>query len=894
MPKQSSLQSKTTKKNHSSSKKRVSVSPKVKNNANSVVSLKKEKKSSGAKDASVNNGVVSSRRRKQETVPKKGTREVMKVDKSKALDVFRRWGHLKADIDPLKTLKPFPHRDLDGLTNGEWKELESFYCGKIGYEFMHMPYPERCEWLAKRIESDPEEVDERRILKRILSVETFEKFLHTKYVGAKRFSLEGLAAVVPLLDSILDQAAERGVEVVMLGMAHRGRLNVMHHIVDTLAEHIIANFEDVDPRSALGGDDVKYHKGATGTYVTSSGKSISVELAPNPSHLEAVNSVIMGRAKARQYRMNDHEGKKVLCIILHGDAAFAGQGINAEALNYADIPGFSIGGTVHVVINNLIGFTATQPALFSGRYCTDVAKRLDVPIFHVNGESPNDVVRIGKIASDYRADFASDVVIDLVGYRRYGHNEVDDPTLTSPSLYHRIKERPVLFELYADEIGVSDENIKQIEQGAFALFEESLHKGRALTKKPVLESAQNQWASFLGGLYQHAYDVPTNVSAEVLSQVGKKLSSVPGGFTIHPKVKKLLEFREEMANGTRPIDWGGAELLAYGTLVNEGVMVRLVGQDSGRGTFTHRQAVLRDYKTDDVHIPLCNISESQGMFEVYDSMLSEAAAVGFEYGFTREYPEALVLWEAQFGDFVNGAQIIIDQFISAGEDKWGTLSGLVMLLPHGYEGAGPEHSSARLERFLQLCAEDNMQVAQPSNAAQFFHLLRAQALRSWRKPLIVMTPKSMLRLPAATSSLDELVDGSFQEVLNPDKDAYSGAERLIFCSGKIVHELRKEREKKGITNTAIATVELFYPVPEDEIRATIRSYPNLKTVLWVQDEPANMGGLTFIRPVLERLAGGKSILSVKRSASASPATGSPKAHLMEQEALLRMAFSTGG
>ncbi|HMO18194.1 MAG TPA: 2-oxoglutarate dehydrogenase E1 component [Oligoflexia bacterium] len=819
------------------------------------------------------------------------------VDRARALDLYRRWGHLQADIDPLGTLTPFPHRDFDALRQSgienEWREFESYYCGKIGAEFMHLPYPERAEWIASRMESAPEDVDERNILKRILSVETFERFLHTKYVGAKRFSLEGLAVIVPLLDSILDQAAERGVELVMLAMAHRGRLNVMHHIADTLAEHIIANFEDIDPRSALGGDDVKYHKGATGTYVTSSGKSLEIELAPNPSHLEAVNPVIMGRTKARQERMDDPEGDKVLCIILHGDAAFAGQGIAAEALNYAEIPGFSIGGVIHVIVNNLIGFTATQPALYTGRYCTEIAKRIPAPVFHVNGESPNDVVRVGKIATDYRGDFKSDVVIDVIGYRKYGHNEVDDPTLTSPVLYHKIKERPVLFQLYAEQIGVDQSDIEQLEQGALALFEESLQRGRSLTKKPVLDKNTNHWSKYFGGLYQKSYEVPTNVTSELLEKVGKGISEVPTGFSLHPKLGKLLESRLEMSQGKRAIDWGGAEALAFGTLLEEGIRVRLVGQDSGRGTFTHRQAVLRDFQNGQVHIPLCHLSKNQAVFEVYDSMLSEAAAVGYEYGFTREYPDSLVMWEAQFGDFVNGAQIIIDQFISAAEDKWGSLSGLVMLLPHGYEGAGPEHSSARLERFLQLCAEDNMQVAQPSSASQYFHLLRTQALRPWRKPLIVMTPKSMLRLPAASSSAQELVNGKFNPVLDLDGEEFLGAERLIFCSGKIVHELKKERDKRSIKNTAISSIEIFYPSPEEEIRAVIKKYRKLKTILWVQDEPANMGALFFIMPIIKRLAGGLTVLSVKRSASASPSTGSPKAHLMEQEALFRMAFSVG-
>lgn len=813
---------------------------------------------------------------------------------NQVIELFRRWGHLKAEIDPLGNFQKQDYAPLDELNFSLYPELVRAYCSKVGSEFMHISFPDRCEWLAEKIEEGGFEFDELSVLKRIVSVEMFEKFLHTKYVGAKRFSLEGIAGVVPLLDAILDDAAEQGVEVVMLGMAHRGRLNVMHHIVDTLAEHIVANFEDVDPKSALGGDDVKYHKGAAGLYVTSSGKTIKVELAANPSHLEAVNPVVMGRARARQELMGDGDGSKVLCVLLHGDAAFSGQGIAAETLNYMSIPGFSVGGTINIILNNLIGFTATQPALYSGRYATDIAKRLEVPIMHVNADSPKDIIKVGRISSQYRAKFKSDFVIDLVGYRRYGHNEVDDPTLTSPVLYKQVKERPILCELYADEIGLSKDQLKQIESQSLELFEESLRRGREIKSKPNLDKLGSPWDSFYGGLYKDSYEVPTIVPTTRLSQVGEALGSTPAGFNLHPKLGKLLELRREMAGGIKPVDWGCAEGLAFGTLLQEGYPIRLVGQDCRRGTFTHRQAVLYDYETGAPYFSLGGIAEkSNTTLSMYDSMLSEAAAIGFEYGYTRENPNALVLWEAQFGDFVNGAQIIIDQFLSAAEDKWSLLSGLVLLLPHGYEGAGPEHSSARVERFLQLCAEDNMQVCQPSSASQYFHLLRRQAMRVWKKPLIVITPKSMLRLPAACSPISEFSNGYFHLVSDVGNLEFKNATRMLLCTGKVVHELRAERAKLQDKETAIVTVEQLYPTPERELRETLKAYPNLRSIVWVQDEPANMGALSFIKPSLDRVSNGIPVYSVKRSASASPATGSPSAHAMEQKALMNMAFVIG-
>ena len=806
-------------------------------------------------------------------------------------DSFRRWGHLQADLDSLQRLPSAAHRELDQAKGKEADKWRKIYCGKVGVEFMHMPHSDRCDWIAERMEGARPEIDRRNILKRILINETFEKFLHTRYVGTKRFSLDGTAALIPLLDSVLDDSGDHGAEMVMLAMAHRGRLNVMHHIAETLAETIIAGFEDIDPKSALGRDDVKYHKAATGVYKTASGKEIFVDLASNPSHLEAINPVLMGRVRARQERLNDKEGRKCLGIIMHGDAAFAGQGVAAESLNFAGLPGFDVGGTVHIVINNLIGFTTAPKALFSTRYATDIAKRLDVPIFHVNGESPDDVVFVGKLASEYRRTFKSDVVIDLIGYRRFGHQEQDDPTLTSPVLYEKISKRRLLFELYADEIGIADEDIKQLQKSAIDLLEDGLEKGRSMTKAPTWAVAPNYWDSYTGGFYNESLEVDTAVSAENLELVTSRLTTLPETFTPHPKLLKLWEQRREMGTGKRAIDWGMAEALAFGSLLTQGVPVRLVGQDCRRGTFSHRHAVLHDFKTGDEFCPLAALATDHALFDIYDSMLSEAAAVGFEYGFSRDYPEALVCWEAQFGDFANGAQIIIDQFIAAGEDKWGMLSGLVMLLPHGFEGAGPEHSSARLERFLQSAAEDNIQVCNPSSSGQYFHLLRRQVLRSWRKPLIVMTPKSMLRAPAACSPRSELTDGLFQNVIVHGLDEFAEADRLLFCTGKITHELVAERTKRGLTDTAIVSIEQLYPLPEKELLEVLKRHSNASTVMWVQEEPANMGALSYIRPLIERVATGRKVTTVRRSASASPATGSAKAHVFEQEAIIKLAFA---
>lgn len=804
---------------------------------------------------------------------------------------FRHWGYLQADLDPFKRITPIGHRDLDTATGPVADEFRSHYCGKIGVEFMHIPYPDRIDWLAQKFESSrPATPDPNFVFRRLASAKLFESFLHIRYVGTKRFSLEGTTALIPLMDSIMERAADSGFEYIMIGMSHRGRLNVVHHIACIEPSTIFVGFEDVDPRSMLGSGDVKYHKGATGIYETQSGKKLEVHLGSNPSHLEAINPVLTGRARARQNRLSDRARKKVLVVLLHGDAAFAGQGVTAETLNYADLPGFRVGGTIHIIVNNLIGFTAKPRYLHSGHFASDVAKRLPIPIFHINGESPDEVVWAGATAMDYRATFQSDVVLDLIGYRRYGHNEADDPSITSPALYEQIKEHTSLHHEYARSHNISEENITQAEEQLLQKFEEGHRRAQTLDKYPALRALPDYWSNYVGGPYSNSFEVETAVSHERLLAVTNCLANVPEGFSLNPKVIKLLEQRKEMGAGKRAVDWGMAELLAFGSLLSEGVPVRVTGQDSRRGTFASRHAVYYDTKTEEQYIPLCHLSPEQGKFDIYDSMLSEFAALGFEYGFSREYPEALVCWEAQFGDFVNGAQTIIDQFISAAEDKWSILTGLTVLLPHGFEGQGPEHSSARIERFLQLAAEDNMQICYPSTAAQYFHLLRRQVLRKWRKPLIVFTPKSMLRAKPASSLIADFTSGKFQLVID-DLPEFHSASRILVGSAKIVHELKTERAKRKESDVAILSIEQLYPFPDDELGEILAQYKNARSLVWVQEEPANMGALFFVRPYLEQIFGAKNVTSVKRSPSASPATGSPKAHSFEQETILKFAFA---
>jgi 2-oxoglutarate dehydrogenase E1 component len=808
-------------------------------------------------------------------------------------NIFRNWGHLQATLDPLGQYlppEPFPVEPPEGEFT---TEARGYYCGTIAAEFMHIANPERRQWLQAQMEQTPAPKNQAHILTQLIKADVFEQVIQSRYLGTKRFSLEGLTSLIPFLDAVFEKSASLGVDTSVFAMSHRGRLNVMTNTVGRSASEIFAKFEDVDPRSVLGGGDVKYHVGATGTYESPDGNKIDLHLASNPSHLEAVDPVALGRTRAKQMRLdvkaadNTYGKSKVLPIIMHGDAAFAGQGVFAEALVLASLPGYDVGGTVHVIVNNLLGFTALPEESNASRYASDLAKRLPIPILHVNAEDVDAVVRVAAIAAEYRHKFGSDIVVDLIGYRRHGHSEVDDPTVTQPRRYAIIKDHPVLYQIYAKKIGVDPAaEVAEIQNH----FLEDQKIASHADHKPRLAQLPDYWSPHKGGDFKPEYEVVTGLSAERVGELAALTTNYPEGFHVHSKVKKLFEQRLEMGAGKRPFDYGMAELVAYASLLADRTPVRLSGQDSQRGTFNQRHAVMVDIETETRYIPLAHISPDQARFEVYNSMLSEAAVLGFEYGYSRDYPEALVLWEAQFGDFANGAQIIIDQFIAAGEAKWGLLSGLVMLLPHGYEGQGPEHSSARLERYLQLAAHENIQICQPSTAAQYFHLLRRQALRLWRKPLVVFTPKSMLRHPDASSTLADFALPQFQNVL-PENDV-KDPRRLLICSGKIGHNLRVEREKRKDMGVGIVFVEQLYPWPEEEMQAALDQHPDVPEIVWVQEEPANMGALFYVMPLLKRMVGDRSLTSVKRSASASPATGSAKAHELEEKTLIDLAFGT--
>jgi 2-oxoglutarate dehydrogenase E1 component len=807
----------------------------------------------------------------------------------KTMDAYRRLGYLLADLDPLNRIEPEAQPGLEETDPATADYARRHYCGTIGVEFMHIPDPARRRWIEERMESEAQPFDQERILDFLTRAETFEQFLQARYLGTKRFSVEGVEALLPCLDQMLQGAAEHRVRQVVVAMSHRGRLNVMLHTVGRSSTDILAGFEDVDPRSTLGGGDVKYHMGATGNFTGANGHTVSIHLVSNPSHLEAVDPVALGRVRAKQVRLgDDRDHDLVFPVVLHGDAAFAGQGILAETLNMAELEGYGVGGTVHVIVNNMIGFTTEPKALHSSRFASDVARRLPVPIFHVNGEDPDAVARVARLAVDYRFAFKSDVIVDLIGYRRHGHSEVDDPTITQPLLYKKIQAHPPLWKLYARALGLSEGEADRRAEAIRAGLDAAHKEAAALAKKPSLRRMPAYWDNYQGGWWKPEYEVKTGLAAEEIAALTAPLTTAPEGFHVHKKIQALLAQRAEMGQGKRPVDYGMAEALAFASLVKAGVPVRLSGQDCRRGTFNQRHSVLIDIEDGHEYTPLENVAQGQARFEVYDSMLSEAAVLGFEYGISRDFPEALICWEAQFGDFANGAQIIIDQFISAAEDKWQLLSGVVLLLPHGFEGQGPEHSSARIERYLQLCAEDNMQVAQPSTAGQYFHLLRRQALIPWRKPLVVFTPKSMLRHKDSSSTLEDLARDHFLRVV---PDTVQNADRVLLCTGKIAHELRREREKRKDTSTAILVLDQLYPFPKDELRAAFASHPKARDIVWVQEEPANMGALSFVQPRLERLLG-RPIRSVKRSASGSPATGSAKAHTLEQQTLLTLAFTT--
>ncbi|MHB2007450.1 MAG: 2-oxoglutarate dehydrogenase E1 component [Acidobacteriaceae bacterium] len=806
--------------------------------------------------------------------------------REQVFDAFRRWGYLQAQLDPLRQY--LPAQPLSELTpTGEFADqARAIYCGTVGVEFMHIADPERRRWIQGRMETTQPAPDSQHTLNLLVEADIFEQVIQKRYLGTKRFSLEGVTALIPLLDAALNRAGELGAEKSVIAMSHRGRLNAMVNTLGKSAADIFSKFEDADPRSSLGSGDVKYHVGATGTFTTRQGQELGLHLVSNPSHLEAVDPVAMGRAYAKQMRYGAEGRDRVLPVIIHGDAAFAGQGIWAETMNLGSLEGFSVGGSLQIIANNLIGFTAEPDEYNSSRFASDIARRLPIPIFHVNAEDVDAVVRVASLAVEYRYQFHTDVVIDLIGYRRHGHSEVDDPTITQPLRYAKIQGHPPLHAIFAEKIGV---DARALVQQAESKFDEELKQARQMKKKAVLADLPEYWSHYKGGPHRAKYEVDTGISAEEIRAIADRLATFPADFHVHPKIQKLLEQRAEMGRGERPFDYSMAEAVAFGSLLTRGTPVRLSGQDSQRGTFNQRHSVLIDVEDETKFVPLNHLAPQQARFEVYNSMLSEAGVMGFEYGFSRDYPEALVLWEAQFGDFANGAQIVIDQFLSSAEDKWGLLSGLVLLLPHGYEGQGPEHSSARMERYLQIVARDNIQVCQPSTAAQYFHLLRRQALRPWRKPLVVFTPKSMLRHPDAVSPLADLTTPRFLNVL-PETEL-QGVTRLLICTGKIGHELRVEREKRKDSTTGVVFIEQLYPWPEEELRAAVDAQPDANELVWVQEEPENMGAYSYVLPRLRELAFDRQVRSVKRSAAASPATGSAKAHAMEQKTLIHLALS---
>ena len=839
------------------------------------------------------------------------------------VNAYRVRGHLLAQLDPLDHLPRWSHSDLDyrtyGFTDADLgrvmpsgglfgiseaplgeivRRLRATYSGTIGIEMMHITATERRAWLEQYIEPTlnvPSLDHDSRIyiLDRITASEQLESFIHTKYVGTKRFSLEGAESLIPLLEMVLERAGLQGVDEVVLGMAHRGRLNVLANIMGKSPADMFAEFEDIDPESMFGGGDVKYHLGFSSDRKTRVGDSLHLSLAFNPSHLEAVDPVVVGRVRAKQRRKRDHKHERVLGVIIHGDAAFAGQGLVAETLNLSELHGYRSGGTVHVIVNNQIGFTTLPAASRSTYYCTDVAKMIQVPIFHVNGDDPDAVAQVVRVAMEYRKTFHSDVIIDMFCYRKYGHNEADEPAFTQPALYDKIERKQSVRQVYGARL-VADGVISQADVDALVtrhhqLLEAAFGQKRE-RERPAVSAMRGIWSEYLGGPDAAVPEVDTGVVKETLTLITERITSLPEGFAAHAKILKLLATRRQMGSGQQPLDWGMGEALAFGSLVLEGNLVRLSGQDSRRGTFSHRHAVIVDQHSEAEYTPLSHLREEQAFFRIYDSPLSEAAVLGFELGYSLDYPDGLVMWEAQFGDFVNGAQVIIDQFINSSEDKWKRLAGLVMLLPHGFEGQGPEHSSARFERFLEASAEDNIQVCYPTTPAQYFHLLRRQVLRKWRKPLIVLTPKSLLRLPAARSDVAELSHGRFRRVLD-DPTPPPEVKRVLVCTGKIFYDLDEERRRRQDTETAILRIEQLYPLSDTLLARALDVYAQAEELVWVQEEPANMGAHRYIIVRLLQLAAHRAVRAVTRAESASPATGSSKAHAIEQTELVQRAFA---
>jgi 2-oxoglutarate dehydrogenase E1 component len=832
---------------------------------------------------------------------------------------FREIGHLLACLDPLEAC-PLEHPLLtlesvglapesldarfvppDGPANIQvplrdiLAALRETYSRSIGVEFMHLQDPAERRWLIERMEpvrNAPalDAADRRRILKKLSHAAAFEQFLNTKYVGVTRFSLEGGEALIPGLDFLLERSAALGCREVILGMAHRGRLNVQTNIIGKPFSDVFSEFENCyDPDLLVGAGDVKYHTGYLNDLRTEDGRELRILMMNNPSHLEAVDPVVEGFARARQDALASGP-ERVLPVLIHGDAAFAGQGVVAEVLNFSQLEGYRTGGTVHVIVNNQIGYTTLPEHARSSRYSTDMAKMLMVPIFHVHGENPEAVVHVMRLAADYRRQFAKDVVVDLIGYRRFGHNEGDEPYFTQPLMYERIRQRPAADTIYAqkllDEKLVTAAEVEGFASELRARLEadyDAVHGSACVFPEHRFYEG---WERF-SGVYSPV-SLETGVARGTLLALARGLARLPDDFSLTPKLQKLLSRRLEAVERGEGVDWANAEALAFASLATEGHPVRLSGQDSGRGTFSQRHSVLVDTRTGGSFCPIARLAEGQADFRVYNSPLSEVGVLGFEYGYSLARPDTLVLWEAQFGDFANNAQAVIDLFIASGEAKWQRLSGLVLLLPHGLEGLGPEHSSARLERFLQLCAGENMIVCNPTTPAQYFHLLRRQVKSGFRKPLVVMTPKSLLRHPLAVSSVDHLAKGSFRGVLD-DPEAEAGAATLVFCSGKIGYDLAQRRRELKRTDMAILRLEQLYPFPQSQLRLALGRFKQAQAV-WVQEEPENMGAWTFVRPRLEALLGGRTLAYIGRKESATPATGFPHVYRREQAEIVDRAI----
>jgi 2-oxoglutarate dehydrogenase E1 component len=843
------------------------------------------------------------------------------------INAYRFLGVFQADVDPLKRYEKAPVAELDpahyGLTEADLDTVfntgslvgpdqatlreilaavRQTYCGTIGMEYMYITDIAQKRWIQNRFEScrsQPQYSPEfkRHILERLTAAETLEKYLHTKYVGQKRFSLEGGDSAIPLLDSLLQRAGEQGVQEAVVGMAHRGRLNVLVNILGKMPSDLFSEFEGEYDPSLLGGD-VKYHQGFSSNIMTPGGP-MHLTLAFNPSHLEIVNPVVEGSVRARQHRRGDREGGHVLPVLLHGDAAFAGQGVVMETLNLSQTRGYGTGGTVHIVINNQIGFTTSDPRdTRSTLYCTDVAKMVEAPIFHVNGDDPEAVVMVTEIALDFRMQFKKDVVVDVVCFRKLGHNEQDEPMVTQPLMYKKIAKHPGTRKLYAAKLAQENAISEADAEAMVKTYRDAMDAGYH-TNKTILSNYKPpyavNWAPFKNTKWTHYAE--TAVPIEELKALAQKLTTIPEGFVLHPRVEKIISDRRLMGEGKLPLDWGMAESLAYASLVRDGYPVRISGQDSARGTFFHRHAVLhsqnRERWDSGSYVPLQNIAKNQADFVVIDSVLSEEAVMGFEYGYATAEPNELVVWEAQFGDFANGAQVVIDQFIASGEAKWGRMCGLVLMLPHGYEGQGPEHSSARLERYLQLCADYNIQVCVPASPAQMFHLLRRQMLRPYRKPLIIMSPKSLLRHKESVSSLEDLATGTFRPVngeANRDIDPQK-VKRIIFCSGKVFYDLVSARRERGANHIAISRITQLYPFPHTDFQAQIDMYPNAKEVVWCQEEPGNQGAWHRIQHYLLRhMRPDQELGYALRPSSASPAVGYLALHNEQQKALVAAAF----